>query len=30
VRAGIGPVSVHGLAPAAWREIDAAAPWAIT
>jgi 23S rRNA pseudouridine2457 synthase len=27
VRAGIGQVSVHGLAPAAWREIDAAAPW---
>ena len=30
VRAGIGLVSVHGLAPAAWREIAAAAPWAIT
>ena len=28
VRAAIGPVTVHGLAPAAWREIDAAAPWA--
>jgi len=27
VRAGIGQISVHGLAPAAWREIDAAAPW---
>jgi hypothetical protein len=27
VRAGIGQVSVHGLAPAAWREIEAAAPW---
>ncbi len=27
VRAVIGQVSVHGLAPAAWREIDAAAPW---
>lgn len=27
VRAGIGQVSVHELAPAAWREIDAAAPW---
>ena len=27
VRAGIGQVSVRGLAPAAWREIDAAAPW---
>lgn len=30
VRAAIGQVSVHGLAPAAWREIDAAAPWAPT
>jgi 23S rRNA pseudouridine2457 synthase len=30
VRASIGQVSVHGLAPAAWREIDAAAPWALT
>ncbi len=30
VRAAIGQVSVHGLAPAAWREIDAAAPWART
>ncbi|HEY8053861.1 MAG: pseudouridine synthase [Steroidobacterales bacterium] len=29
VRASIGQVSVHGLAPAAWREIDAAAPWAL-
>lgn len=27
VRAGIGEVSVLGLAPAAWREIDAGAPW---
>jgi 23S rRNA pseudouridine2457 synthase len=27
VRAAIGQVSVHGLAPAAWREIDAAEPW---
>ena len=27
VRASIGQVSVHGLAPAAWREIDARAPW---
>lgn len=27
VRAGIGAVTVHGLALAAWREIDAAAPW---
>jgi 23S rRNA pseudouridine2457 synthase len=27
VRAAIGQVGVHGLAPAAWREIDAAAPW---
>jgi 23S rRNA pseudouridine2457 synthase len=27
VRASIGQVSVHGLAPAAWRAIDAAAPW---
>jgi 23S rRNA pseudouridine2457 synthase len=27
VRAGIGQVSMQGLAPAAWREIDAAAPW---
>jgi 23S rRNA pseudouridine2457 synthase len=30
VRASIGQVSVHGLAPAAWREIDAAAPWPLT
>jgi 23S rRNA pseudouridine2457 synthase len=30
VRAAIGRVSVHDLAPAAWREIDAAAPWALT
>jgi len=30
VRAAIGHVSVHGLAPAAWREIDAAAPWPLT
>jgi 23S rRNA pseudouridine2457 synthase len=29
VRAAIGQVSVQGLAPAAWREIDAAAPWAL-
>ena len=29
VRAGIGQVSVHGLAPATWREIDAAAPWTL-
>jgi 23S rRNA pseudouridine2457 synthase len=28
VRAAIGRVSVQGLAPAAWHEIDAAAPWA--
>ena len=27
VRASIGQVSVHGLATAAWREIDAAALW---
>jgi len=27
VRAGIGQISVHGLAPGAWREINAAAPW---
>jgi 23S rRNA pseudouridine2457 synthase len=27
VRAAIGQVSVQGLASAAWREIDAAAPW---
>jgi len=27
VRAAIGGISVHGLAPAAWREIEAAAPW---
>ena len=27
VRVSIGQVSVHDLAPAAWREIDAAAPW---
>jgi 23S rRNA pseudouridine2457 synthase len=29
VRAGIGQIGVHGLAPSAWREIDAAAPWAL-
>ena len=29
VRAAIGQVRVHGLAPAAWREIDAAAPWSL-
>jgi 23S rRNA pseudouridine2457 synthase len=29
VRAGIGQISVRGLAPAAWREIDPAAPWRI-
>jgi 23S rRNA pseudouridine2457 synthase len=28
VRASIGQVSVQGLAPGAWRQIDAAAPWA--
>lgn len=28
VRAGIGQVSVVGLAPGEWREIDAASPWA--
>ncbi|GAC1451804.1 MAG: pseudouridine synthase [Steroidobacteraceae bacterium] len=27
VRASIGRASVHGLAPGAWRELDAAAPW---
>jgi 23S rRNA pseudouridine2457 synthase len=27
VRTSIGQVSVQGLAPSAWREIDAAAPW---
>lgn len=27
VRAAIGRVSVDGLAPGAWREVDAAAPW---
>jgi hypothetical protein len=27
VRAAVGQVSVQGLAPAAWREIDAASPW---
>jgi 23S rRNA pseudouridine2457 synthase len=27
VRAAIGEVSVHGLAPATWQEIDATAPW---
>ena len=27
VRARIGEVRVQGLAPGAWREIDAAAPW---
>jgi 23S rRNA pseudouridine2457 synthase len=30
VRAAIGRVSVHGLTPAAWQQIDAAAPWAPT
>ena len=30
VRAAVGQVSVQGLAPAAWQEIDAAAPWAPT
>jgi 23S rRNA pseudouridine2457 synthase len=30
VRAAIGHVSVHGLAPAAWREIGASAPWSLT
>jgi 23S rRNA pseudouridine2457 synthase len=29
VRVGIGQISVLGLAPAAWREIDAAAPWPV-
>ena len=27
IRARVGRVSVEDLAPAAWREIDAAAPW---
>jgi 23S rRNA pseudouridine2457 synthase len=27
VRASIGQVSVNGLAPAAWRELSATAPW---
>lgn len=27
VRAAIGQISVRGLAPAEWREIDPAAPW---
>jgi 23S rRNA pseudouridine2457 synthase len=27
VRAGIGQVTVNGLAPGAWQQIDAAAPW---
>jgi 16S rRNA U516 pseudouridylate synthase RsuA-like enzyme len=27
VRASIGHVSVAGLAPGEWREIDASAPW---
>jgi 23S rRNA pseudouridine2457 synthase len=27
IRAGIGAVTVHDLALAAWREIDATAPW---
>lgn len=30
VRAAIGAVDLHALAPAAWREIDAAAPWSLT
>jgi 23S rRNA pseudouridine2457 synthase len=28
VRAAVGRVALDGLAPGAWREIDAAAPWA--
>jgi 23S rRNA pseudouridine2457 synthase len=28
VRAGIGRISVAGLAPGEWREMDTAAPWA--
>ncbi len=27
VRAGVGQVTVNGLAPGEWREIDARAPW---
>jgi 23S rRNA pseudouridine2457 synthase len=27
VRAGVGKVTLDGLAPGAWREIDARAPW---
>jgi 23S rRNA pseudouridine2457 synthase len=27
IRARIGQVSVEGLAPGEWREIDPAAPW---
>ncbi|HEY6925475.1 MAG TPA: hypothetical protein VI653_18500, partial [Steroidobacteraceae bacterium] len=27
VRAAIGSVGIDGLAPGAWREIDAASPW---
>lgn len=30
VRAAIGQISVHGLAPGAWCEIDPAAPWSLT
>jgi 23S rRNA pseudouridine2457 synthase len=30
VRAGIGQVSVQGLAPGAWREIETTAPWSLT
>ena len=28
IRAAIGKVSVRGLAPGTWREVDADAPWA--
>jgi 23S rRNA pseudouridine2457 synthase len=30
VRAAIGQINVQGLAPAAWREVDPAAPWVLT
>ncbi len=30
VRAGIGEISVLGLAPGTWRELDASAPWSLS